>query len=125
MKASDFTILYVKDPAAGATFYQNLFALSPVEQSPAFAMFVLPGGLKLGLWLKADVAPAPGDDIGGAEIVFDCDTDAEVDTIHADWRARGLTILQEPAEMDFGYTFTAADIDGHRLRVYHVADVPV
>jgi hypothetical protein len=27
-------------------------------------------------------------------------------------------ILQPPTEMDFGRTFTAADPDGHRLRVF-------
>jgi hypothetical protein len=30
----------------------------------------------------------------------------------------GLRIIQEPVKMDFGFTFTAADPDGHRLRVF-------
>ena len=36
----------------------------------------------------------------------------------ADWKQRGLPILQEPVQMDFGHTFVAADPDGHRLRVF-------
>jgi len=43
---------------------------------------------------------------------------AQVDALHADWRERGLAILQDPQMLDFGYTFTAADPDGHRLRVF-------
>jgi predicted enzyme related to lactoylglutathione lyase len=37
---------------------------------------------------------------------------------HADWLARGLDVLQPPTPMDFGFTFTAGDPDGHRLRVF-------
>jgi len=29
-----------------------------------------------------------------------------------------LDIIQEPVQMDFGYTFVATDPDGHRLRVF-------
>jgi hypothetical protein len=36
----------------------------------------------------------------------------------ADWKKRGLNILQEPVQMDFGTTFVATDPDGHRLRVF-------
>jgi predicted lactoylglutathione lyase len=43
---------------------------------------------------------------------------AQVDALHADWQARGLRILQAPVTRDFGYTFTAVDPDGHRLRVF-------
>lgn len=41
-----------------------------------------------------------------------------VRALHAAWCARGLSILQAPVAMDFGLTFTAADPDGHRLRVF-------
>lgn len=34
---------------------------------------------------------------------------------------RGLPMLQTPTTMDFGYTFTATDPDGHRLRVFSPA----
>ena len=43
---------------------------------------------------------------------------AAVDATHADWKERGLPILQSPTEMDFGRTFVAGDPDGHRLRVF-------
>ncbi|HVW91717.1 MAG TPA: drug:proton antiporter, partial [Devosia sp.] len=40
------------------------------------------------------------------------------------WKGLDLVMLQEPTEMDFGFTFTAADPDGHRLRVFAMNDNP-
>jgi len=33
-------------------------------------------------------------------------------------------VRQEPTDMDFGFTFTMADPDGHRLRVFALNDDP-
>ena len=33
---------------------------------------------------------------------------------------KGIKVVQEPTEMDFGYTFTALDPEGHRIRVSYV-----
>jgi predicted lactoylglutathione lyase len=33
----------------------------------------------------------------------------------------GADVLQKPTQMDFGYTFTVADPDGHRLRAFAAA----
>ena len=35
-----------------------------------------------------------------------------------------LTILQQPTEMDFGYTFLAALDDGNRIRVFARSERP-
>ncbi|MBW7981897.1 VOC family protein [Enterobacillus tribolii] len=118
MMNPDFCILYVDNPATSAEFYAGLFGVAPVESAPTFAMFVLASGAKLGLWLKQDVEPPATAPAGGCELAFSLAGAKDVDATLADWRARGLTILQEPTHMDFGYTFTAADPDGHRLRVY-------
>ena len=50
MTDPDFIILYVEDAATSAAFYSDLLGKAPVESSPAFAMFVLANGLKLGVW---------------------------------------------------------------------------
>ena len=125
MKFANFVILYVKDPPAIAAFYEKLLGEKPVQSSPGFVMFVTPSGFKLGLWLTSDIAPPANGQTGGAEIVLDCNNEADVDRVHGEWQAQGVSILQKPTKMPFGYTFTAADPDGHRLRVYHVADNPV
>jgi len=118
MAHPDFTILFVDNPLKSADFYQSLFDAAPVEKSPTFAMFVLNKGVKLGLWSRHTAEPRVTAPSGGSEICFLQETTADVDKTYADWTGRGLTVLQTPVEMDFGYTFVVADPDGHRLRVY-------
>ncbi|MDQ0474146.1 VOC family protein [Labrys wisconsinensis] len=115
-------ILYVDNPPASADFYAGLLDRKPVESSPAFALFVMEGGLKLGLWSRHTVEPAATAGGGGGEVAFSVARTGTVDALHADWRERGLSILQPPTDMDFGRTFVALDPDGHRLRVYALAE---
>ncbi|WP_028534408.1 VOC family protein [Paludibacterium yongneupense] len=114
----DYLLLYVDSPAASAAFYSRLLQLDPVESSPTFALFALPSGLKLGLWSRHTVEPAASALGGGGEMAFSVADEARVDAVCAEWSGRGLTILQAPVAMDFGYTFVALDPDGHRLRVF-------
>lgn len=118
MQPANFVLLHVADVAESSTFYQKLLDRPPIENSPTFAMFVYPGGFKLGLWKAANVSPASSGANGSSEIVLVSDTDEEVDAVHAEWEIKGISILQRPEVMDFGRTFTAADPDGHRIRVY-------
>lgn len=111
-------ILYVDYPPASAAFYADLLGRPAVEVSPTFALFVLPSGIRLGLWSRHTVEPAAGAPAGAGEIGFTvADADA-VNALHGDWVRRGLTIAQAPTAMDFGHTFVAQDPDGHRLRVF-------
>lgn len=118
MSHPNFIILYVDQPAASARFYAGLLGREPVEASPTFVMFALESGVMLGLWSRHTVEPAPAAGPGSSELAFALDSDAQVDSTHADWTARGLPLLQAPVRMDFGYTFVAQDPDGHRLRVF-------
>lgn len=114
-----FILLHVESPAASARFYADLLGSAPLEQSPTFAMFALPSGLRLGLWSRHTVEPAATTSGGAAEIAMMVPSLEAVDATCSDWRERGIAILQEPADLDFGRTFTARDPDGHRLRVFH------
>lgn len=118
MRSPDFMILYVDSPEKSGAFYGALLSADPVESSPTFVLFALPNGLKLGLWSRHTVEPRAEAAGGGGEIGFTVDEAASVDATHADWSARGLKILQQPLDMDFGRTFVALDPDGHRLRVF-------
>lgn len=118
MLAPNFVLLYVDSPTASATFYTKLLGQSPVETSPTFALFALPSGLMLGLWSKHTVEPAATASGGGGELGFSVMDRATVESLHTQWQAQGLRIVQAPCEMDFGYTFVALDPDGHRLRVF-------
>gem|GEM_PF-6420112 len=48
----NLVILYVDDTERSSAFYEALLEVKPAERSPAFAMFVFPGGIKLGLWRR-------------------------------------------------------------------------
>jgi catechol 2,3-dioxygenase-like lactoylglutathione lyase family enzyme len=117
MQDPNFLLLYVANPTTSTAFYADLLGKSPVEASPTFAMFALSSGVMLGLWAAHTVVPA-ATPVGGAELAFAVENADAVHARHAAWRAQGLPILQAPTAMDFGLTFTAADPDGHRLRVF-------
>jgi len=72
----------------------------------------------LGLWSRSTVEPAAGAPPGAGEVAFTVENVAAVEATFADWKKRGLNILQAPVQMDFGHTFVATDPDGHRLRVF-------
>ncbi|MBL0337906.1 MAG: VOC family protein [Rhodospirillaceae bacterium] len=118
MTEPNMIILYVTNPTASATFYQNLLGYAPVEASPTFVMFALKSGFMLGLWAKHTVEPVPTSANGASELVFAVENQQTVDQVSKEWKKRGLKIMQSPTTMDFGYTFVAADLDGHRLRVF-------
>ncbi|NMM36695.1 MAG: hypothetical protein HHJ09_04155 [Glaciimonas sp.] len=118
MTDPNFIILYVDSPVASAGFYADLLGKSPLESSPTFAMFALESGVMLGLWSKHTVEPAATATGGGGELAFSVADNNTVHSLHMDWVRRGLIIAQAPIDMDFGYTFVAFDLDGHRLRVF-------
>jgi catechol 2,3-dioxygenase-like lactoylglutathione lyase family enzyme len=118
MNDPHLVILYVDDPLASADFYGALLGREPVEKSPTFVMFVLASGLMLGFWSRHTAVPAATAMGGSGELCIKVDDAGAVDATHADWHRRGLTILQQPTDLDFGRTFVASDPDDHRLRVY-------
>ena len=121
MTQLNYIVLAVDSPAASALTYSRVLGVEPVENSPTFVLYVMANGLKLGLWIKTGVVPAPKTP-GGVEISFSEPNDDAVLATLAKWRDLGLEIVQEPIRMDFGFTFVAADRDGHRLRVFALGE---
>lgn len=115
---STYLLFYVDSPATSANFYSRLLDRPPVALSPAFALFVLDSGLKLGLWARHDVEPAAQVTGGGGELALAVADTQAVDLLHGQWAESGVSIAQPPTTLDFGYTFVALDPDGHRLRVF-------
>ena len=124
MPATNFMLAYVADVPKSAALYAQVLGLEPVENSANFAMFVQPNGVMIGLWARHDVKPAATAP-GGTEILFPVKTGAELEALLKAWTALGLKIVQSPTQLDFGYTFTAADPDGHRLRAYLPGEMAV
>ena len=122
MRTLNYLLLAVAEPAKSAAFYSDLLGIQPVENSRTFALFVLPNGIKLGLWMASEMDPAPRVG-GGVEVTFSEVDRAGVAASYKDW-SRKAKILQEPTDMDFGFTFVAEDLDGNRLRPFVLADRP-
>lgn len=118
-----YVLLAVADPRKSTEIYNRLLGLEPVELSDTFALYVLPAGWKLGLWKKDGMEPAPLMP-GGSELGFPLAERGDVDRLHAEWKSLGLTIIQHPTDLDFGYTFVMADSDGHRLRAFALSENP-
>ena len=117
MADASFILLYVDNVAVSEAFYVTILGRPAIDSSPTFAMLPAGPGVRLGLWRRDGVAP-PANAAGGGEIGFPVESDAMVDALCAEWRAKGARFAQEPTRMDFGYTFVALDPDGHRLRVF-------
>jgi predicted enzyme related to lactoylglutathione lyase len=114
----NFLLLHVHDHAASAALYHDLLGIPIVEQKPDITILPLRAGVMLGLWSRETVEPESSGQSGASEIAFAVADAAAVETMHADWQRRGLTIAQAPTRMSFGTTFVALDPDGHRLRVF-------
>ena len=111
---------YVADARESTALYAKILGLEPEQSTPTYAVFALPNGARLALRARDRVEPRatlPG----GTELCFAVDTDDAVRKTRNAWFKLGLRIIQEPVAMDFGFTFTAADPDGHRLRVFRPA----
>ena len=121
MSQFNFINLYVADAQRSADFYATVLGKKPEQSSPGYSLFVLDNGLKLGLWKRETVEPPVEGTPGAGEICVAEDSDAAVDERFAQWTGQGIVIAQTPTRMSFGYTFTALDPDGHRLRVYKLA----
>ena len=123
MRTLNYLLLAVRDPLKSADLYTKLLGREPVEKASTFVLYVLPTGLKIGLWLANEMEPKPNS-AGGVEISFSEDSRDAVRATYEEWTKLGVTVLQEPTEMDFGFTFVVEDPDGHRLRPFVIAEQP-
>lgn len=110
-------ILYVKDVDASTEFYKQILGADPVETFEGFAISMLGETMTLGLQAAEWIEPKAEAHVGGSELSLS-DVDREtVDCLYNKWTTKGIAMVLEPTELDFGYTFVATDPDGHRLRV--------
>ena len=118
MPEFSFLNLYVDNHATSAAFYNELLDIPIIEEKDGFALLPLKDGVMLGLWSRETVEPHTQEHPGASEIALAVANPEAVAATHADWKQRGLKIVQDPTIMSFGPTFVALDPDGHRLRVF-------
>ncbi|EEA93928.1 VOC family protein [Pseudovibrio sp. JE062] len=110
-------ILYVDDVEKSTEFYTDVLQSGPIERFQEFSLFSLGEDVTLGLQSAEGIDPKPQPSFGGFELSLSDVSREEVDQVYALWKEKGIPILMEPVDLDFGYTFVATDPDGHRLRV--------
>ena len=71
-------------PKASAAFYARLLDRQPLESSPNFVMFELSPDLRLGLWARREVEPAPRGVSDTGELAMAVGTQEEVEALCAD-----------------------------------------
>ncbi|MTH48797.1 VOC family protein [Intestinirhabdus alba] len=125
MLTAEMSIIYVSYVMKSVDFYASLLHCEPVEKGPTFALFVLKNSFKLGLWSAYTVEPPVNEMPARAtgEIIF---TVAEREDVDAAYKLLGrelkVTVIQKPVTLDFGYSFTVIDPDGHRLRICYLEE---
>lgn len=114
-----FVLLFVANPQRSAHFYQEIFGITPIEESPTFVLLAFKNGVMLGLWSKYTAEPRVESPAGALELCFPADN---VDAVYEDWGKKNVTIAQKPTDMDFGRAFVLLDPDGHRIRIYRLKE---
>ena len=105
------TVLTVSDIAASLAYYRDKlgFDIAFEYGNPTFYAGVCSGKVTLHLIAARRTPRQPGH---GADAL---DVD-DVDALHADLAKRGATVLEAPANHDYGLrTFDVADLDGNML----------
>jgi catechol 2,3-dioxygenase-like lactoylglutathione lyase family enzyme len=123
MPIPNYLLVAVQNPRRSAALYDQLLGRQPVENSETFVLYVLPNGLKLGLWQASSMEPKPAP-AGGVEVAFGLESRDAVLRTYDEWTKLGLRVVQEPCDLDFGFTFVVEDPDGHRLRPFVLAVNP-
>ncbi len=119
--------LGVRDLAASRQFYAETLGWSPSPASNEGITFFQAGGIVLALFpreaLAEDALTSPeGSGFAGFTLAHNARSEAEVDAIIADLKAKGVTILKEPQKVFWGgYSSYFADPDGY---VWEVAYNP-
>ncbi|WP_028974579.1 VOC family protein [Spirochaeta cellobiosiphila] len=110
-------VLYVNDINASKKFYEQILEGEGLVLSPTFVSFNL-SNLSLELKEKGSNIPEVTVTGGGAEICIKLANIEELEQVYKNWLASGISMLQNITDVVYGLTFTASDLDEHRIRVF-------
>ena len=110
------TILRVQDMEKERRFYHEAlgFPIDEAQSDPHFVMLKTAGPAWLAL---EDVSnqPEKAAPAGSVEIGLIVE---DVDRVWQEWKAQGVKLLTQPADLPFGRAFDACDPEGHCLTVF-------
>lgn len=117
MTTPNMFIVYVRDAAAAASFYGDLFEMKPAFETLRFITFDLGGGVHFAVWSGAEKDHS----FAGPRTSELCVTvrggREEIDKHFQEWVEKGVDVVAEPYTDVFGRTFVVADPEGNLIRV--------
>ncbi|CAM5235067.1 VOC family protein [Streptomyces sp. NPDC005930] len=117
MSAPNLFLVYVNDVERATAFYSDLFDIKPVITTPRYVPFEVAPGVLFAVWSGRTDQVAPGTPRTSEVGLMVPGSAAAVDAVHAEWAAKGVTVVEEPHDEVFGRTFVVADPDGNLIRV--------
>ncbi len=111
--------LGVRDFETSTKFYVEMLGWKPSNSSNEDVMFFQAGGVVLSIFPREKLAEdaqveAEGSGFAGITLAYNTQSEAEVDEIINDLRAKGVKILKEPQKVFWGgYSSYFADPDGN------------
>jgi catechol 2,3-dioxygenase-like lactoylglutathione lyase family enzyme len=113
IKQANYLGIVVNELEKATAFYRDTLGLAvdEAESIPGFyTQFKLDGGAILSLQANTEI---PNGAPYEPALLVD-----NVDATFADWRQKGVDLLEEPNDKPFGRTFLFRTPDGHVLRAY-------
>jgi catechol 2,3-dioxygenase-like lactoylglutathione lyase family enzyme len=117
--------LGVRDAEASVRFYTETLGWKPARSSNEDITFFQAGGVVLSIFAREKLAedalvPPDGKGFAGFTLAYNAQSEAEVDEIIGDLKAKGVKILKEPRKVFWGgYSAYFADPDGNCWEVAH------
>lgn len=112
-----FIALQVRDLAASAAFYENVFGFKPASRNPPGAVVFATQPIALAVREPLQPLPENGPLGTGVAVWVACQ---DADALHDQIIKRGGTILKPPSESPFGRFFVSTDPDGYAI-TFHTA----
>jgi predicted enzyme related to lactoylglutathione lyase len=111
--------LYVRDVEKAKAFYTDFLGMKliPALSSPTFVFLQPTEGTSIALQDLAALPPGVSAQQGGFELNFEVE---DVDKALQEWKAKGVEVLTEVADMGAGRWFRAKDPTGHVVSVYQL-----
>ncbi|WP_435251534.1 VOC family protein [Streptomyces tendae] len=117
MSAPNLFLVYVTDVERATAFYSDLFDIKPVTTTPRYVPFEVAPGVVFALWSGRADRLTPRTPRTSEVGLMVPGSSAAIDALHAEWAAKGVTVVEEPHDEPFGRTFAITDPDGNLIRV--------
>ena len=117
--AFEMLSLYVRNVEKAKAFYTEFLGLKllPAFSGPGFVFLQPTEGTPIALQDTASLPPGVPAQPGGFELNFEVE---DLDLAFQEWKAKGVEVLSEVADMGAGRFFRAKDPEGHVLSVYQM-----